>query len=415
MNAISQFSFLTLTLIISFVSNAAQSPDSGAQLWRKNCASCHGADGRGAPAIKAQLQGEITDFTSLAFAETSTRKGMLLTVRDGKKDTLMPSFRESLNYTQILAVVDYARENFILANVEGENYQLGKTVFAKNCRVCHGDSGQSAVWTAGGLLPKPADFTDPAKIALLTKSRMLFSVTNGRPETAMVSWKNRLSTEEIAGVVNYIRAAFMKVDDRVVEFGDAMGAAQNKADPFLSGESFAESDITQVNSKAINKKENSAATNDPFLQSRAYQEIDDLSLKQDDIFAGESHDHEAHMGKKLNIKDPLPNDLVGNYFAGKDLYENTCASCHGIEGNGKGPRAYFIFPKPRNFTHSAAQASFSRAHIFERIRTGVPRTEMPAWGTVLSEQQMANVAEYVFSTFISAQASQAVQAKEASK
>ena len=26
---------------------------------------------------------------------------------------------------------------------------------------------------------------------------------------------------------------------------------------------------------------------------------------------------------------------------------------------------------------------------------------MPAWGAVLTEQQMANVAEYVFSTFIS--------------
>tara|TARA_R110001583_G_scaffold69544_2_gene197104 strand:- start:24743 stop:25984 length:1242 start_codon:yes stop_codon:yes gene_type:complete len=377
----------------------------GAQVWRTNCASCHGADGRGSPQIKQQLNGEIVDFTSLAFAETADRRKMLLAVRDGVKETIMPSFRAQLPYQEMLAVVDYARNSFMLQLNMGHDYDEGKKVFADNCSVCHGDQGQGAIWTSAGLFPKPANFTDPKKIKQLTKTRMLFSVTNGRPETAMVSWKTRLSTQQITAVVNYIRAGIMKVSDRETEFGDAMGEQQNKLDPFLSGKKFDESDLSSAPVKKTNKVEQSSTSknnpSDPFLQSGAYQVSEDPNIGKSDIYGGESHDHKTHMGKKLNILDPLPNDLIGDYDAGRDLYRKTCVSCHGKNGNGQGPRAHFIFPKPRDFTHSAARASFSRAHIFERIRAGVTQTEMPAWGSVLTQQQMANVAEYVFSTFIS--------------
>jgi mono/diheme cytochrome c family protein len=35
--------------------------------------------------------------------------------------------------------------------------------------------------------------------------------------------------------------------------------------------------------------------------------------------------------------------------AGKQAFENYCASCHGESGDGNGPAARFLFPKPRNF------------------------------------------------------------------
>ncbi|WP_371374289.1 cytochrome c [Thalassotalea aquiviva] len=398
---------LLFSLIIQTGVVFADDSVNGAQIWRANCASCHGADGRGAPQIKQQLQGNIVDFSSLAFAETVDRKSMLLSVRDGVADTIMPAFRDKLSYAEIIAVTDYLRENFTLKIALGEDYELGKGVFADNCSVCHGDQGQGAMWTATGLDPKPANFTDPVKIAELDRTRMLFSVTNGRPETAMVSWKNRLSSEEITAVVNYIRAAIMKVRDKETEYGDSMGETMDKSDPFLSGETFDESLVAEVaptREETVNDKPKAV---DPFLDSSAYDVEEDPNLvEESDIYAGEAHDHAAHMGKKLNINDPLPNDLSGEYFAGKTLYENTCIHCHGENGDGKGPRAYFIFPKPRNFTHPAARESFSRAHIFEQVRTGVERTEMPAWGKVLTEQQMADVAEYVFSTFIRPQAEQ---------
>lgn len=405
MKSIVRIIFFILSYQFSYAAHTATEINDGAQIWRENCAICHGADGQGTAKIKEQLHGEIVDFTSLAFAESTGRKRMLLAIRDGVKDSIMPSFRETLNYQQMLAVADYASENFIMNLTVSEEYQAGKKVFSDNCSVCHGDVGQGAIWTASGLFPKPANFTDEKKIAELTRSRMIFSVTNGRPETAMVSWSTRLSKDQILAVVGYIRAAIMKVSDVETSFGSAMGQTQDKLDPFLSSDKFIENDTgykaESNNSAVIEDTMAKIKGNDPFLESSAYQVSEDPNIRQENIYAGEAHDHQAHMGKTLNILDPLPNDLVGNYDMGRELYKETCASCHGVKGDGQGPRSYFIFPKPRNFTHSAARASFSRAHIYERIRTGVARTEMPAWGTVLEAQQMANVAEYVFLTFIS--------------
>jgi mono/diheme cytochrome c family protein len=389
---------LLFSVVAAFSLSVNSAPvQSGAQIWRSNCAACHGADGRGSTKIK----GHVPDFTSLLFAETSTRKQMLLNVRDGIKDTLMPSFRDTLSYPDIISVIDYARDSFISVNVHGEEYSEGKKVFADNCSVCHGDHGQGAVWTSAGLFPKPANFTDPIKQKELTKTRMIFSVTNGRPETAMVSWKTRLTEQQISAVVSYIRAGIMKVSDRETTFGDEMGVAQDKKDPFLSDKNFNTTEVATPLSKKGVMVEDNPTGNDPFLTSRSYQVNEDPNIGQDDIFSGQAHDHDSHMGKKLNLLDPLPNDLKGDYAQGRKLYQETCFSCHGLKGDGQGPRSYFIFPKPRNFTHSAARASFSRAHIYERIRTGMVGSEMPAWGQVLSEQQIANVAEYVFMSFIS--------------
>jgi mono/diheme cytochrome c family protein len=386
-------------------SYAAETNSNGAKVWRNNCAICHGADGRGAPKMKQEYQGELIDFSAPSVAISLTRMQMLLAVRDGVKDGAMPSFRDTLNYQDIIDVVDYARQAFVLTAQTGDEHKAGEEIFHKRCSVCHGDQGQSAVWTAAGLHPKPANFTDPKKIAELDRTRMIFSVTNGRPETAMVSWKKRLTEQEISQVVDYIRAAFMKVTDRDTVFGDVMGAGQDKSDSFLSGGEFDETALAQAtrarNNATIETQPD--AINDPFLTSSAYDSQEDPNIGETDIYGGAAHDHAAHMGKKGSLSDPFPEELVGDYQQGRTFYRNNCADCHGLQGDGKGPRSHFIFPKPRNFTHSAAQASFSRAHLYEQVRSGINGSEMPAWGTVLDKQQIADVAEYVFMTFITEQ------------
>jgi mono/diheme cytochrome c family protein len=77
-----------------------------------------------------------------------------------------------------------------------------------------------------------------------------------------------------------------------------------------------------------------------------------------------------------------------------------CATCHGAKGDGKGPRAYFINPKPRNFLEPASRDMFNRPALYAAVSYGKVGTEMPAWKYVLSEQEMANVAEFVFRSFI---------------
>jgi mono/diheme cytochrome c family protein len=77
-----------------------------------------------------------------------------------------------------------------------------------------------------------------------------------------------------------------------------------------------------------------------------------------------------------------------------------CFTCHGVNGDGQGPRAYFIRPKPANFFDTRYQQGFNRVALFNAINDGKLGTEMPAWGKVLTVQQIADLAEFVFRAFI---------------
>lgn len=97
---------------------------------------------------------------------------------------------------------------------------------------------------------------------------------------------------------------------------------------------------------------------------------------------------------------PLPRGLSGNATRGAAFYARNCATCHGERGDGAGPRAYFIKPKPRNFLDAPARAMLNRPALYAAIAKGRIGTEMPAWDTVIDEQQIADVAEYVYTAFI---------------
>lgn len=79
-----------------------------------------------------------------------------------------------------------------------------------------------------------------------------------------------------------------------------------------------------------------------------------------------------------------------------------CFTCHGVQGDGNGPRAYFITPPPRNFLLDTSRQKLNRPVLFEAITNGRLGTNMPAWGKVLDNQEIANIAEFVFQNFITA-------------
>ena len=98
---------------------------------------------------------------------------------------------------------------------------------------------------------------------------------------------------------------------------------------------------------------------------------------------------------------PLPRGLKGDPDKAAVFFMQNCATCHGASGDGEGPRAYFINPPPRNFLLESSRQRLNRPELFDAISIGRTGSEMPAWRTVLSEQEIADLAEFVFQTFIS--------------
>lgn len=64
---------------------------------------------------------------------------------------------------------------------------------------------------------------------------------------------------------------------------------------------------------------------------------------------------------------------------GKKLYQENCVQCHGIEGDGRGPKSVELKIPPRNFTLPFDQWTVSKGNpikIFEVLKNGIPDTPM---------------------------------------
>ncbi len=337
-----------LTLVI--MADLARAQD-GQHIYQAYCSVCHGDTGDGQSRARQGLIPPPKDFTEPGIAASLTHEKMLVAVRDGKPGTAMAGWKNRLSESEMVAVVDYISKRFMRVHAAGLQAEAshGKNIYAEYCSVCHGDDGARARWTGAGLNPPPRNFTDRSIRDSLSRKQMIAAVTHGKPNTAMVGFGRQLNDQDIANVVDYIRLTFMNVQP--------------------SDSHSAETENTE------HEQEHGDATG--------------------------LHGHDDDRGGEAeNVLALMPLGLNGDAHSGGYFYRDNCATCHGVDGDGNGPRAYFINPKPTNFTDSAHRAYLDRPALFAAIRDGVRGREMPAWGKVLSDQQIANVAEYVFTQFI---------------
>lgn len=318
-------------MLISMQSGAAET--SGSVLYHDYCSVCHGDKGDGNSHAMQGLVPPPRDFTTPGSAIELSHERIAHAIREGLPGTAMTAWKSRLSEEQIDAITEYVRTRF-LRPATVESAPAGGKIYADYCSVCHGDTGEGAVWATSGLNPPPVNFTLPQTQAKLDRGRMVRSVAYGRPETAMTGWKNRLSDEEIEIVVDYVINTFMSSSDaqKNIQAGDSSSAENTRADMAM----------------------------------------------------------------------PLPFELEGDATRGAALYMANCTACHGVSGDGRGPRAYFINPKPRNFLHTSSRAAFNRPALFLAVSKGKLRTEMPAWDKVFDAQQIADVSEYVYQQFIKA-------------
>jgi mono/diheme cytochrome c family protein len=82
-------------------------------------------------------------------------------------------------------------------------------LYQRNCAACHGERGDGRSRARDSLSTKPRDFSAEEARAELPRDYMLAIVRDGKYGRAMAGRKGRLSEEQIEGVVDFIRAAFM--------------------------------------------------------------------------------------------------------------------------------------------------------------------------------------------------------------
>jgi mono/diheme cytochrome c family protein len=92
---------------------------------------------------------------------------------------------------------------------------------------------------------------------------------------------------------------------------------------------------------------------------------------------------------------------TGPADAGKAIYDKHCSQCHGEQGDGKGPAAPHLRPRPRDFTSGKFKirttpngALPTDDDLKSIIKRGMPYSSMPAWPQ-FNDQELAALVAYI--------------------
>jgi len=179
-------------------------------LYAKNCAGCHGRDGKGGAAIA------LGDPLYLAIAGAAT---MNRVTSEGVPGTSMPAFAEHfgglLTDSQIDAIIHGIRARWAkpdalrdtnpppYAAQDSGNPKRGATVYETFCSPCHGADGR------GGK--RAGSIVDRSYLALVSDQNLRTNVIVGRPELGAPDWRGDLhgkpmSPEDVSDVVAWLAA-----------------------------------------------------------------------------------------------------------------------------------------------------------------------------------------------------------------
>lgn len=95
-----------------------------------------------------------------------------------------------------------------------------------------------------------------------------------------------------------------------------------------------------------------------------------------------------------HIKKTVSVDSSAAASAGRGIYMQNCAQCHGVFGKGNGPVSLTMPKKPANFTRPFFKA-YDDAMWYYRVAEGVPGTRMPKWGRALGKEQILYLVAYL--------------------
>lgn len=115
--------------------------------------------------------------------------------------------------------------------------------------------------------------------------------------------------------------------------------------------------------------------------------------------------HQATLETALQVKPEADQDVIvgpGQFLVkGRMLYAEHCQHCHGVTGDGAGPTAPYLNPKPRDyrrgiykFTTTQGSKRAKREDLARVIENGIAGTYMPSF-KLLTEEESAAIVEYV--------------------
>jgi mono/diheme cytochrome c family protein len=186
------------------------------------CARCHGDKGDGQGKVAWYIDPSPRDFTKPGFMASKPRPRFVASIEEGVGGTSMPPWKRILKDEQINGVLDYVMQTFAkeqfkelkTRNIPEKNpvassadsIARGEQIFELRCIGCHGRKADGKGPNSLDIFPHPRNFRNHFFVESVPDRRLFESIEYGVQGTAMPSWIDMLSTNEVGDVINFIRS-----------------------------------------------------------------------------------------------------------------------------------------------------------------------------------------------------------------
>jgi cytochrome c oxidase cbb3-type subunit III len=296
--------------------------------------------------------------------------------------------------------------------------EAGRKIYNFRCYFCHGYSGNAQTVAATYLTPPPLDFTH-AKKGRLTQDHIVSTLKNGKPGTAMQSFRNALTDAEMKQVAAFVMDEFVYKKNPNTKYHTPENGWPNHeryraAFPFATGQIPLDRPWEQLSKEQARGKRlfmSGCITCHDRGQAPdtvATWEATPLSYPRNGYsssispLASAPTKLDAMASASPYLLHEIPPKVTGMTpleRKGEKLFQHNCAFCHGADGTGKNWIGSFLEPHPRNLRDPAFMKTMTRTRLTKTIREGLPGTSMSAWKSVLSPEEIAAIVAYIAKAF----------------
>jgi mono/diheme cytochrome c family protein len=440
----------------------------GKELYVERCLTCHGCSANGLGSYAGTMVVTPADYKQEPFRDMPDDQ-WFWHVSEGVQGTLMPTWKTSLTEDQRWKVIRYVQQIFArpvmrdpdegdppsdyasLTNplpLTVEVLDQGKTIFTRECMVCHGDAGRGNGPYKEGLQPSPPDFGDGSYGTLQNPSfsdaDYFWRISEGLPWSAMPVWKLRYSEDDRWALVHYLRVMFTQTEERPPappDGEDFLFPDIYKAQRFPEDVSFERGkqvylqhcahchglagdgkgwDGQYLSPTPADFRSMAGMSMSPEAQGEHLAKvtfgIQDTAMPTWGEFLPEGQRWDAvkylmdsfMMGRPMTSSVYVDGAIAANFVTlsqdnwigeghtisithGIDLFNTYCATCHAEDGQGNGPGT----EENASLSPAPFHDNLPEAYVMWRIWEGVPESIMPPFQWLLPEADVWDIVAHV--------------------
>ena len=189
----------------------------GRRIYQRECAFCHGADGRADTEAAKVLRPPPRKFADPIEMARVDDGRMYLAIKLGRPGTAMGGHGEVLSPAEIIGVMRFIRtlvQPLPAGMTRGRlDLVVGERIYRQHCVACHGEHGDARTPLGRSLVPRPRDFTESQAMAAFADRELAEAIARGRPGTAMAPWRGVLNAEDVRRVILFIRRTFQRLPE----------------------------------------------------------------------------------------------------------------------------------------------------------------------------------------------------------